>query len=115
MIEIFRDRHPYSYSQARRHPRFPAQLSCRVKTDEFRVHDEVLNLSEGGLGLKTKHPFPAMALVCLELELPTEREPVEVVGRVMWSTRDSMGVRFERPDTRLISYVERVARDLDRI
>lgn len=115
MIESFKERRPYSYSQARCHERYPAQFPVLVKSTEYRLYDEVKDLSEGGIGVATAHPMPAMTLVNVVLEAPHEREPISVVGRVMWSKPGAMGIRFEQADSRLFGAVDRIAKDLQRI
>ncbi len=115
MIEIFKERRMYSYSQARCHERYPAQFPVLVKCNEYRLYDEVRDVSETGIGVATLHPIPPMSLVKLVLEAPHVRDPIEVVGRVMWSRPGAMGIRFEQSDTRLFDAVDRIAKDLQRI
>ncbi|MBS1151707.1 MAG: PilZ domain [Myxococcaceae bacterium] len=115
MIEIFKERRLYSYSQARCHERYPAQFPVLVKCGEYRLFDEVRDVSEGGIGVATLHPMPPMSLVKVRLEAPHEREPIEVMGRVMWSKPGAMGIRFEQSDVRLFGAVDRIAKDLQRI
>ena len=115
MIETFKERRMYSYSQARCHERFPAQFPVLVKCAEYRLYDEVRDVSEGGIGVATAHPMAPMTLVKIVLEAPHERDPIEVMGRVMWSRPGAMGIRFEQSDTRLFGAVDRIAKDLQRI
>ena len=115
MIETFKERRMYSYSQARCHERFPAQFPVLVKCAEYRLYDEVRDVSEGGIGVATLHPMAPMTLVKVVLEAPHEREPIEVMGRVMWSKPGAMGIRFEQADSRLFGAVDRIAKDLQRI
>ena len=115
MIETFKERRMYSYSQARCHERFPAQFPVLVKCAEYRLYDEVRDVSEGGIGVATAHPMAPMTLVKIVLEAPHECDPIEVMGRVMWSRPGAMGIRFEQSDTRLFGTVDRIAKDLQRI
>ncbi|MBX7100777.1 MAG: PilZ domain-containing protein [Myxococcaceae bacterium] len=115
MAEFFVRPPSYSYTQARRHPRYPARWHVLVQTQSYRPWDEVANLSEGGLAISTKRPMPTMSLLELLLSVPTEKEPVPVVGRVMWTDAQTMGLRLERSDARLSLAVERLAKDLQRL
>ena len=115
MVEIFKEDRMYKYSQARCHERYPAQFPVLVKSTEYRLYDEVRDVSEGGIGVATLHPMPPMTLVKVVLEAPHERDPIEVLGRVMWSRPGAMGIRFEQSDSRVFSAVDRIAKDLQRL
>lgn len=114
MVEIFVSKRP-GYSQARRHTRVPASFPVRVVCEGLRLADEARDLSESGVGVVTRHPLPPMTLVPVQLELPTQREPIEVLSRVMWASADAMGLRFEQPDVRLQDSVYRMQAALERI
>ncbi len=115
MIEFFKRENPYSYTQARRHPRFATDFLVKVRSSDQRTSDRVRNLSEGGVAIDTRAPLAPMSLVDLELELPTEPAPVALVGRVMWSTPTAMGVRFESGDSRIVECVDQLARGAERL
>lgn len=55
-----------------------------------------------------------MSLVNLHFEL-RRGESVDLLGRVMWSSSDSMGIRFEQHDPVLLEMVDRLRRELDAI
>jgi Tfp pilus assembly protein PilZ len=86
-----------------------------LKTPELRTHDEAFNVSEGGMAIATTNPLPVQTLVGLTVELPHAVLSVELVARVVWSTRDAMGLRFESVGAELLDGVERLRRDLDRL
>jgi uncharacterized protein (TIGR02266 family) len=115
MIEFFRREQPYSYSQARKHPRFAADFLVKVRTTDQRLSDRVRNLSEGGIAIETRSPLSPMTLVSLSLDLPTEPKPIDLVGRVMWATDSAMGVRFEQSDARVIDCVDHLAKECERL
>jgi len=102
------------YSQERRHRRVPVDFPVLLKTDGFRNRDRARDVSECGVGLETTHPLPVMALVNLRLELP-HAEPVDLLGRVMWSTPGAMGVRFEQLDARVSDTVAKLRSEYQRI
>ncbi|MEW5738736.1 MAG: PilZ domain-containing protein [Myxococcota bacterium] len=101
------------YSQERRHARVPADFPVLLKTESFRVSDRARDVSECGVGLETTQPLPVMSLVGVRLELPTG--PIDVLGRVMWSAPNSMGVRFEQLDSRLSDSVAKLRSEFQRI
>lgn len=103
------------YTQARRYERVPASFPVQVLGGSLRLTDEVRDVSEGGIGVATPTPLAPMSLVPVRLEFPTEREPIEVLGRVMWSRDGAMGLRFEQPDERLTQSVERLRGAMHRI
>lgn len=103
------------YSQARRHTRVPASFPVHLVCGGLRFADEARDLSESGVGVLTKSPLPPMTLVPVRLEVPCFREPIELLGRVMWATGDAMGLRFEQPDERLQDSVYRMQTALGRI
>jgi hypothetical protein len=114
-VEFFVNRRP-GYTQARSHTRVPATFPVRiVNTSSLRLADEARDVSEAGVGVVTHSPLAPMTLVPLRLELPTASEPIEVLGRVMWSTPSAMGLRFEQPDERLQAGVARLRADLERL
>lgn len=104
-----------SYSQARRHERVPADFLVQIRGGEGRMKDHAKDMSEGGVGVSTSNPLPAMTLVSLRLELPHLRAPVDVLGRVMWSGPAGMGIRFEQSEPRIHDTLDRLRRDLERI
>jgi hypothetical protein len=115
MFEFFKEERMYRYSQARCFERYPAQFPVLLKSTEYRLYDEVHDVSEGGIGVLTQHPMPAMTLVKMMLEVPHERELIEVLGRVMWSKPGAMGIRFEQSEPRVLAAVDRIAKELQRL
>ena len=113
-IEYIVSKRP-GYTQARRHVRVPTTFPVQVVSKELRLVDEARDLSEGGIGVATKRPIPPMTLVPVRLELPTEKQPVEVLGRVMWATDTAMGIRFEQTNAALTDSVERLRAAFERL
>lgn len=104
----------YASSQARRHDRVPVDFSVTLRWSGLRLADRARDLSEGGLRVETIAPLDPMTLVSMRLELP-HGEPIDVLARVMWSRGDSMGLRFESRDPRLLDSVNRLRTDFDRL
>ncbi|MGV3619793.1 MAG: PilZ domain-containing protein [Archangium sp.] len=105
----------HRYTQARRFLRLPADLPVQVMAEELRVNDRVLDISEAGIGVRTDRPLAPMALVSLRLELPHDSQPIDLLGRVMWRSRDHMGIRFEQKDPRLGDLLFRLRQNYARI
>lgn len=102
------------YTQARSFTRLPADFPVHLRTSELRVNDRANDLSEAGIGILTPRPLAPMTLVSVRLEVP-HLEPVDVLGRVMWANEHKMGLRFEKPDSRVTELVERLRQAYDRI
>jgi hypothetical protein len=113
-VETYVSRRP-GYTQARRHVRLPTSFPVQVVSKELRLVDEARDLSEGGIGVATSNPLPLMALVPVRLELPTARESIEVLGRVMWATDKAMGLRFEQANIALTDSIERLRAAFERL
>ena len=56
-IETFVSKHRDSYSQARRFSRVPATFPVFIRSDDLRMADQALDLSEGGLRVETEAPY----------------------------------------------------------
>jgi hypothetical protein len=93
-----------AYTQARKHIRRQADFSVRFSGSGYQRQLQVLNVSAGGIGLLTDEPPHPMTLVELTVELP--EGPVDALARVMWVEGNSVGMRFERVDPRLLTAVE---------
>lgn len=105
----------HEYTQARRHHRLPVDFNVHVRSPKLRLSDRACDLSEGGLGVETDEPLSLMELVSLRLECPHLAEPVDVLGRVIWTGARRMGIRFEQVDPRLHDALDRLRQDFERI
>jgi uncharacterized protein (TIGR02266 family) len=73
-----------SAETSRRHPRYEVEIWVDFSTIDLVTSSYVLNLSEGGVFIKSDRPLPLDAEVDLILTLPTGI-PVKAVGRVVWN------------------------------
>ena len=103
------------YTQARRFARLATDFPVHVRSDDLRVNDRASDISEAGLRVHTTRPLTPMTLVSMRLEVPHLVEPVEMLGRVMWSSKQTMGIRFEQTDSRLSDVVEKLRQSYERI
>jgi uncharacterized protein (TIGR02266 family) len=59
-----------------------------------------LNLSRGGIAIRTTSPLPSGSAVRVRFHLPGSKRDVEAEGRVAWSdSRVGMGIQFATVDT----------------
>jgi uncharacterized protein (TIGR02266 family) len=92
----------------RRYPRYEVEIWVDFTTIDLVTSSYVLNLSEGGVFVKSDRPLPLDAEVDLVLTLPTG-SMIKAVGRVVWNhdlakeaphdSRGGAGIRFvDMPD-----------------
>lgn len=86
------------WPEQRRHRRVPVEIPVRLSTIEpeidprtgrpyFRASREIcVNLSRGGMFVRTRDPISPGRRVLIELHFPDGR-PLEAVGRIAWSKR----------------------------
>jgi type IV pilus assembly protein PilZ len=84
----------------------------------------MLNVSNGGLFVKTEEPFPLDHPVSLRLILPSDKAPLDIEGRVVWinpkgrknSFPKGMGIQFEKMDDaargKLDEFVEKYQKEI---
>ena len=73
-----------SAETTRRHPRYEVEIWVDFSTIDLVTSSFVLNLSEGGVFIKSDRPLPLDAEVDLVLTLPTGA-PIRAKGRVAWN------------------------------
>jgi hypothetical protein len=113
-VESYSATTKHSYTQARRHERMPVDFSVTLRWPGLRMADRARDLSEGGLAVETRDPLEPMTLVSMRLELP-HTVPVDLLGRVMWTRGETMGIRFESTDGRVFDSLQRMRTDLERL
>ncbi len=69
----------------RRFPRFEKELKIRYEFgDEYHI-DSTINISQGGLLIRSKCPIPINSHIVLRLELPDPHKDVIIVSKIAWS------------------------------
>ncbi len=68
----------------RRYPRFEVEIWVDFSTLDITMSTSVLNLSQGGVFIKSDRPLPLDTEVALVLRLPGG-SPVHATGRVVWN------------------------------
>ncbi len=79
---------------------------------ERRPQEPLFDLSEGGFGVLSAAPLRAGTLTLATLWLPGEPAPFDVIVRVAWRERRSMGLQFILPDDALVEAIRRLCRAL---
>ena len=70
----------------------PASLTCGSK-HQFTA--SLVNLSQGGIGVRSSEALPAAGPVRVSFSLPGSDLPVKAVGKVAWTDHDgNAGIRF---------------------
>lgn len=98
----------------RRFPRVPVAARARALLDG-RFCDDVRDMSEQGMGLKTSYPLDIGAEVKFVIDLPGEEHPVEVMGRIKWVNERGMGLEFHDAEFRLRAFIAAQRKALERI
>jgi len=94
-------------SDKRRHPRFPITQRCWCESTNVTMYITIMNISRGGLFLKTAIPLPVGQKARILWKLADDQE-VEAEAEVVWSCQGGgsghsgmlmmpgMGLRFVR-------------------
>jgi hypothetical protein len=116
MVEVFSSgTSAHRYSQERRHSRVPVDFLVSLRWPGMRLADRAIDLSESGVQVLTVAPLHPMTLISMRLELPHSDAPIDLLGRVMWTNGETMGIRFESNDPRLSDTVMRLRAGLERV
>lgn len=107
-------------ADTRREKRAPVSLKVRFKSatvDEF-IEQYSVDISAGGLFIKTKSPMPIGTLLKFEFQLKDESRLIHGVGRVVWKRDENeakgsdvpagMGIKFIKMDAESRSMVDRI-------
>jgi hypothetical protein len=101
--------------EQRRHRRLPASIRIFARDGGSGFPEAVKDISLGGVHVLTNAPLTVGAESTFALHLPHHDVPLELKGHVVWASATAMGVRFERTETRLSQFVERLERDALRV
>ncbi|MFH0839860.1 MAG: PilZ domain-containing protein [Candidatus Omnitrophota bacterium] len=79
----------YRGQERRRYIRFNRKLKVKYEfREEFNVNRSI-NVSRGGVLVKSKSPIPENTHIILHIELPSRHEDIIVISRVVWTERTS--------------------------
>jgi hypothetical protein len=77
----------------------PVSLSCGARK---RLHAELVNLSQGGIGVHTDRELEAEKAIQVSFKLPGTRYTVKAQGEIAWTDRQgNAGIRFVEVPTRV--------------
>ena len=95
----------------REYPRFEVEIWVDFSTLDVEMSTQVLNVSRGGVFMKSDQPLPLDQEVELVLRLPDGR-PVHATGRVVWN-HDLADPQSRRPRGTGIQFLD--IPDADRV
>lgn len=74
----------YDGMERRRFPRFDKALKIKYEFRDDYHMDSSVNISEGGVLLKSKCPIPADSYLVVRMELPTTPKDIVIISKVTW-------------------------------
>jgi len=110
--------------EERKHPRAKILIEVNYRNLDTFYRNTVLNISQGGMFIRTRTLLPLGTEIALEFTLPGQEEKITSEGIVVWIHRPTtskissspfgMGIRFRRMHPRdlkrIRDYVEEVLR-----
>ncbi len=90
------------FVERREHPRAVVKIEIEFKHTIDFVTSYMLNISKGGLFIKTDEALPLDTIVFLRFTLPGDTKPIETDGKVVWCNNreekgyfpKGMGIKF---------------------
>jgi uncharacterized protein (TIGR02266 family) len=82
-------------------PRYARRLDVEIITGDRTLSATTGNISLGGVFLETTEVFPLQSRLQIRFRIPTQPEPIEVIGEVRWidpggaNQVAGVGVRFQ--------------------
>jgi uncharacterized protein (TIGR02266 family) len=95
-----------SFAEKREHPRAVVKIEIEFKETIDFVSSYMINISNGGLFIKTDEAFPLDTIVFLRFTMPADTKPIETEGKVVWCNAKGgkgyfpkgMGIKFLKLD-----------------
>ena len=91
-----------SFEEKRRYPRIPASIEVNYDYGMESFTDYTLNLSQGGLYIKTTRPLDMGSLITVDFTLPSFDYSFRISGKVVWKKTveteegpPGMGIEFQ--------------------
>jgi uncharacterized protein (TIGR02266 family) len=80
------------FVERRKHPRAVVKIEIEFKHTIDFVSSYMLNISKGGLFIRTDEALPLDTIVFLRFTLPGDTKPIETAGKVVWcNAREEKG------------------------
>jgi uncharacterized protein (TIGR02266 family) len=93
--------------RARRYDRIDTRLRCWCESEGVTFYARMVNLSEGGLFVRTRTPLDVGALATVRFEARRGAE-ISASARVMWTRPDGMGLRFDDIEEAALAVIRRI-------
>lgn len=97
-------------------PRVNTSIEIEYSSSGASRYSYMLNLSSGGIFIKTASPFPIDAELTMSFQLPGDPDTLQVRGRVVWTKPETgafpagMGIQFLDPPPecrqKILSFVQ---------
>jgi uncharacterized protein (TIGR02266 family) len=98
--------YPESFNR-RLSPRVVLGIPVQYKFGSTIAAALTLNLSRGGVAIRTTNPLSSGAPVTVRFRLPGSKHDINADGQVVWSSQHTgMGIRFEQVDEQNQSHVD---------
>lgn len=85
---------------SRKHPRRPCSLPVHYSLKNKSLRGEIKNISPGGIFLKTRDAIDVGQRMQLAIPVRKKGKILQRTGKVVWSDRNGVGVKFIRTDDR---------------
>ncbi len=82
----------------RAYPRKEVLVGVHYATPDDSFSGWVHNVSEGGVFIETSRPLSLRTDVTLAFTMPESDIPIETKGKVMWTSKNGMGLKFKEVD-----------------
>jgi len=82
----------------RKHERKPFLMAVDYSTQDHVYKDFIQNISAGGVFIQTNMPFSVGQEVSLTFPLPNYKKHIKIIGEVVRTTPQGVGVKFKMAD-----------------
>jgi uncharacterized protein (TIGR02266 family) len=95
---LLRDLEEKPFEGRRKHARKPFLMAVDYSTQDHVYKDFIQDISAGGVFIQTDMPFTVGQEVSLTFPLPNYQKHIKIVGEVVRSTSQGVGVKFKMAD-----------------
>jgi len=95
---LLKDLEERPFEGRRKHVRKPFLMAVDYSTQDHVYKDFIQDISSGGVFIQTHMPFTVGQEVSLTFPLPSFQKHVKVIGEVVRSTSQGVGVKFKMAD-----------------
>jgi Tfp pilus assembly protein PilZ len=92
---LLKDLEEKPFEGRRKHARKPFLMAVDYSTQDHVYKDFIQDISTGGVFIQTHMPFSVGQEVSLTFPLPNYRKHIKIVGEVVRSTPQGVGVKFK--------------------